>query len=74
LLVVGGLIIGGVLIYGIPEFRLPKDIVQREVDRLVEAGVEITPNAIIGKTYTLPELRAQFDAVFVAVGAGLPVS
>jgi glutamate synthase (NADPH/NADH) small chain len=64
---------GGVLIYGIPEFRLPKDIVQKEVDRLVRAGVEIVPNAIIGKTYTLPELRAQFDAVFVAVGAGLPV-
>jgi glutamate synthase (NADPH/NADH) small chain len=64
---------GGVLIYGIPEFRLPKDIVQAEVDRLVAAGVEIEPNAIIGKTYALDELRARFDAVFVAVGAGLPV-
>ncbi len=64
---------GGVLIYGIPEFRLPKDIVQKEVDRLVESGVTIVPNAIIGKTYTLDELRAQFDAVFLAVGAGLPV-
>jgi glutamate synthase (NADPH/NADH) small chain len=64
---------GGVLIYGIPEFRLPKDIVQKEVDRLVAAGVEIQPNSIIGKTYTLPELRQKFDAVFVAVGAGLPV-
>jgi glutamate synthase (NADPH/NADH) small chain len=64
---------GGVLIYGIPEFRLPKDIVQKEVDRLVSDGVEIRPNQIIGKTYTLPELREQFDAVFVAVGAGLPV-
>jgi glutamate synthase (NADPH/NADH) small chain len=64
---------GGVLVYGIPEFRLPKDIVQKEVDRLVRDGVEIVPNAIIGKTYTLPELREQFDAVFVAVGAGLPV-
>jgi glutamate synthase (NADPH/NADH) small chain len=64
---------GGVLIYGIPEFRLPKDIVQAEVDRLVEAGVRIEPNAIIGKTFTLPELRDQFDAVFIAVGAGLPV-
>ena len=62
---------GGVLIYGIPEFRLPKDIVQAEVDRLVEAGVKIEANAIIGKTYTLPELRARFDAVFIAVGAGL---
>jgi len=64
---------GGVLIYGIPEFRLPKDIVQKEVDRLVADGVVIEPNSIIGKTYTLPELREKFDAVFVAVGAGLPV-
>ncbi len=64
---------GGVLIYGIPEFRLPKDIVQAEVDRLVEAGVKIEANAIIGKTFTLPELRERFDAIFVAVGAGLPV-
>jgi len=64
---------GGVLIYGIPEFRLPKDIVQKEVDRLVADGVEIRPNSIIGKTYTLPELRQEFDAIFVAVGAGLPV-
>ncbi len=64
---------GGVLIYGIPEFRLPKDIVQQEVDRLVAQGVRIEPNTIIGKTYTLPELRRLFDAVFVGVGAGLPV-
>jgi glutamate synthase (NADPH/NADH) small chain len=64
---------GGVLVYGIPEFRLPKDIVQAEVDRLVAAGVTIEANAIIGTTYTLPELRDRFDAVFVAVGAGLPV-
>jgi glutamate synthase (NADPH) small chain len=64
---------GGVLIYGIPEFRLPKDIVQAEVDRLVERGVKIEANAIIGKTYTLPELRDRFDGVFIAVGAGLPV-
>jgi glutamate synthase (NADPH) small chain len=64
---------GGVLIYGIPEFRLPKDIVQAEVDRLKAAGVKIEANAIIGKTYTLAELREQFDSVFIAVGAGLPV-
>ena len=64
---------GGVLIYGIPEFRLPKDIVQAEVDRLREQGVQIEPNSIIGKTFTLPELREQFDAVFLAVGAGLPI-
>ena len=64
---------GGVLIYGIPEFRLPKDIVQGEVDRLVASGVKIEANAIIGRTYTLRELRERFDAVFIAVGAGLPV-
>jgi glutamate synthase (NADPH/NADH) small chain len=64
---------GGVLTYGIPEFRLPKEIVQAEVDRLKEAGVKIETNAIIGKTFTLPELRERYDAVFVAVGAGLPV-
>jgi glutamate synthase (NADPH/NADH) small chain len=64
---------GGVLIYGIPEFRLPKDIVQAEVDRLRESGVRIEPNSIIGKTFTLAELRERFDAIFLAVGAGLPV-
>ena len=64
---------GGVLIYGIPEFRLPKDIVQQEVDRLVARGVKLEPNAIIGKTWTLGELRDRFDAVFIAVGAGLPI-
>ena len=64
---------GGVLIYGIPEFRLPKDIVQAEVDRLVAEGVHIEPNAIIGRTFTMPELRERFDAIFLAVGAGLPV-
>ena len=64
---------GGVLIYGIPEFRLPKDIVQQEVDRLVASGVKLETNAIIGRTYSLRELRERFDAVYLAVGAGLPV-
>ena len=64
---------GGVLIYGIPEFRLPKDIVQAEVDRLVADGVKIEVDAIVGRTYTVPELREDFDALFLAVGAGLPV-
>ena len=64
---------GGVLIYGIPEFRLPKDIVQAEVTRLKESGVEIQVDAIVGKTWTLRELRSMYDAVFIAVGAGLPV-
>jgi glutamate synthase (NADPH) small chain len=64
---------GGVLVYGIPEFRLPKRIVEEEVDRLKRAGVEIVFNAVVGKTWTLAELREQYDAVFIAVGAGLPV-
>ncbi len=64
---------GGVLVYGIPEFRLPKLIVEEEVERLVQAGVKIENNVVIGRTYTLPELRELFDAVFIANGAGLPV-
>jgi len=64
---------GGVLVYGIPEFRLPKKIVEDEVARLEEAGVKIVCNTIIGRTYTVQELREQFDAVFIANGAGLPV-
>lgn len=64
---------GGVLVYGIPEFRLPKQIVAMEVERLEAAGVKIECNVIIGRTYTLPELQTYFDAIFVANGAGLPV-
>ena len=64
---------GGVLVYGIPEFRLPKHIVQAEVARLEQAGVKIVCNTVIGRTYKLQELRRQFDAVFIANGAGLPV-
>jgi glutamate synthase (NADPH/NADH) small chain len=64
---------GGVLVYGIPEFRLPKKIVAQEVERLQQAGVKIECNVIIGRTYTLPELRKSFDAIFIANGAGLPV-
>lgn len=64
---------GGVLVYGIPEFRLPKKIVEQEVERLIEAGVKIECNVIIGRTYTIPELQKEFDAVFIANGAGLPV-
>ena len=64
---------GGVLVYGIPEFRLPKKIVQQEVQRLQDMGVKIECNVVIGRTYTLPELRERFDAIFIANGAGLPV-
>jgi len=60
-------------VYGIPEFRLPKKIVSQEVQRLQSAGVKIECNVVIGRTYTLPELRERFDAVFIANGAGLPV-
>jgi glutamate synthase (NADPH/NADH) small chain len=64
---------GGVLVYGIPEFRLPKKIVQSEVDRLVRAGVKIETNVVVGRTWTIDELREKFDAIFIANGAGLPV-
>jgi glutamate synthase (NADPH) small chain len=64
---------GGVLVYGIPEFRLPKEIVANEVERLERLGVNVECNAVIGKTYSIDELREAFDAVFIAVGAGLPL-
>ena len=64
---------GGVLVYGIPEFRLPKDIVKREIENLKALGVEIVTNAVIGKTETVDELLADgFEAVFIGSGAGLP--
>jgi len=64
---------GGVLRYGIPEFRLPKVIIDQEVKRLTDMGVKIECNVIIGKTLTLAQLRDEFDAVFIANGAGLPM-
>jgi len=66
---------GGVLMYGIPEFRLPKVIVQAEIDTLRNRGVEIATDVIVGQTYTIPELMNEegFDAVFIANGAGLPM-
>jgi len=65
---------GGVLIYGIPEFRLPKAIVQAEVEILEKLGVKIVLNAVIGRTLTVDDLFAEgFDAVYIGVGAGLPV-
>ncbi|GFO62265.1 NADPH-dependent glutamate synthase [Geomonas paludis] len=63
---------GGVLRYGIPEFRLPKEIIDREVAVLAELGVTIECNVIIGKTLTVAELSEDYDAVFIANGAGLP--
>ncbi|MEE0968297.1 MAG: NADPH-dependent glutamate synthase, partial [Clostridia bacterium] len=64
---------GGVLVYGIPEFRLPKKIVQKEVDTLKKLGVDIETNMVIGKTLTVDELFDMgYEAVFVGSGAGLP--
>ena len=64
---------GGVLVYGIPEFRLPKAIVQAEVDYLEKIGVEVRTNMVVGKIYTVDELMANgYDAVFLGTGAGLP--
>jgi len=63
---------GGVLMYGIPEFRLPKDIVKKEIDKLRQAGVKIETNTIIGKTLMVDELMEQFDAIYIGTGAGLP--
>ena len=65
---------GGVLMYGIPEFRLPKDIVQKEIDNLRAMGVDIQTNVIIGKTIMIDELFDEmgYDAVYIGSGAGLP--
>mgnify|MGYP000542527086 CR=1 FL=1 len=64
---------GGVLMYGIPEFRLPKDLVQKEIDNVRKLGVEIKTNMVIGKILTLDELMTEgFEAVFIGSGAGLP--
>ncbi len=64
---------GGVLVYGIPQFRLPKEIVQAEIDQLTESGVKIINDAIIGKSLTVDELFEEgYEAVFIGSGAGLP--
>ncbi len=66
---------GGVLVYGIPEFRLPKSIVQKEVDGLKELGVKIETNTVVGRSITIDELLEEFhfEAVFIGSGAGLPM-
>ena len=64
---------GGVLVYGIPEFRLPKEIVRREIENLKALGVEVLTNTVIGKTLTVDELFDMgYEAVFIGSGAGLP--
>jgi glutamate synthase (NADPH/NADH) small chain len=65
---------GGVLVYGIPEFRLPKDIVRKEIEGLQQLGVKVETNVVIGRTLTIDELMGEmgFEAVFIGSGAGLP--
>ncbi|HXW15082.1 MAG TPA: NADPH-dependent glutamate synthase [Terriglobia bacterium] len=65
--------LGGVLAYGIPNFRLPREIIHEEIDRLAAMGVEFRKSVIVGKTFTVEELFAEgFEAVFLGTGAGLP--
>jgi len=65
---------GGVLVYGIPEFRLPNEIVDYEINNLENLGVKVIPNVVVGRTFTIKELLEEegFDTVFLGVGAGLP--
>ena len=64
---------GGVLAYGIPEFRLPKDVVNSEIEYLISQGVKIEYNMVIGKILTIDDLKELgYDAIFIGIGAGLP--
>ena len=63
---------GGVMLYGIPEFRLPKDIVGKEVGYIESLGVKIICNEVIGRTIPFEEIRNSYDAVFIGIGAGAP--
>lgn len=63
---------GGVLTYGIPEFRLPKKIVEKEIETIIAQGVKIETNVVVGKTITMEEIQAEFDACYLSVGAGAP--
>ena len=63
---------GGVLMYGIPEFRLPKTIVEKEIEAITCLGVQFEANVVIGKTITMQEIMEEFDACFIGVGAGAP--
>ncbi len=68
-------VVGGVLRYGIPSFRLPRDVIERELQQLRDAGVKFQTNKVIGKTFGIQQLmeRMGFDAVFIAAGAGAPL-
>ena len=63
---------GGVLIYGIPEFRLPKQLVKKEIQTLIDKGVKIKTNMVIGRILDIEELLEDYDACFISTGAGLP--
>lgn len=63
---------GGVLFYGIPEFRLPKSIVKKEIEAMQRLGVDIEVNVVVGKTITMQEIMDEYDAAYLAVGAGAP--
>lgn len=63
---------GGVLTYGIPEFRLPKDIVKKEIDRIAVLGVAIETDVVVGKTVAMDEIMEAYDACYISVGAGTP--
>lgn len=64
---------GGVLVYGIPEFRLPKALVKKEIDKVLALGVDIETNVVVGKTIFIEELLFEYDAVFIGTGAGVPM-
>lgn len=64
---------GGVLVYGIPEFRLPKALVKKEIDKVCALGVDIETNVVVGKTIFIEELLFEYDAVFIGTGAGVPM-
>lgn len=64
---------GGVLVYGIPEFRLPKALVKKEIDKVRALGVDIETNVVVGKTIFIEELLFEYDAVFIGTGAGIPM-
>lgn len=64
---------GGVLVYGIPEFRLPKALVKKEIDKVRALGVDIETNVVVGKTIFIEELLFEYDTVFIGTGAGVPM-
>lgn len=65
--------VGGVLVYGIPEFRLPKELVGKEIDNVIALGANVKTNEVVGKTVFIDELCSSYDAVFIGSGAGLPM-